>query len=74
MEPTSLLLLLSPFLALALVLGTVMVVAILRARREDVPVVLSAFVVAFCRLADRMPRRVRRDVTLESGIDGEEAR
>ena len=62
MSPWSLALLVSPFLALAVVLCVVVVVAVRRARPEDVPIVLYVFVVAFIRLADRLPRRRRRRI------------
>jgi hypothetical protein len=50
------LLLISPFLALTLVLGVVAVIALRRARVEDVPAVLSICVAAFTPLINRLPR------------------
>jgi hypothetical protein len=53
---TLLLVLLSPFLALVLVLSVVVIVALCQARPEDVPTVTTTFVTAFSRLAERLPR------------------
>jgi hypothetical protein len=74
-DPVSLLLALAPFLAPLLVLGTVMIVAVVRARPEDIPAMLSSFVEALCRLADRLPclNRPRRQ-TEQTMVDGEEGR
>jgi hypothetical protein len=56
MSATSLLVLFSPLLVLALLLCAVMAVAIWRARPEDVPSLASAFLLAFGRLVDWLPR------------------
>jgi len=50
-----LLLLLSPFLVLIIVFGLVVIVALFRARSEDVPAVLKQSIGVFRRLADRLP-------------------
>lgn len=56
MSLASLLLVLSPLLLLTLTLSLVMIIAIRRARPEDVPTVISAF----SHLVDRLsPRRQR---------------
>jgi hypothetical protein len=60
---TALLLVLSPFLLLAVILGTVMTVALWRARQDDVPEVLRTFTLAFCYLVDRVPGRRRTLLT-----------
>jgi len=61
MSTTSLLLVLSPFLVLALTLGTVVTVALWRARQDDVPEVLRTFALVFCYMVDRVPGQRRRD-------------
>jgi hypothetical protein len=48
-------LLVSPFLVLVAVFGVVVVVALLRAKPDDVPGVLRDSMSVFRRLADRMP-------------------
>jgi len=55
---STLLLLLSPFLALVVVFGAVVVVALLRATPDDVPAVLRDSMSVFGRLADRVPSHV----------------
>jgi Flp pilus assembly protein protease CpaA len=47
----------SPFLLALLVLGGVAGLALLRARREDVPVIFTAFGVTFNQITNRLPRR-----------------
>jgi len=55
---STLLLLLSPFLALVVVFGAVVVVALLRATPDDVPAVLRDSMPVFRRLAERVPSPV----------------
>lgn len=56
MSSSSILLLLLLLLVLPLGLCVVAIIAVSRARPEDVPAVLSTFVAAVCRVVDRLPR------------------
>lgn len=83
MSTSILLLLLSPFLVLITVFGLVVIVALFRARPEDIPAVLRECSDVFWRLADRLPhprggrgtpgRRARREKNALEGLHTEEA-
>jgi hypothetical protein len=61
-----------PLLLMVLLLGVIGSLALLRARREDVPNVLAIFVRAFNRLSDRLPAQdVQRDDDKMPAVKGE---
>lgn len=62
-----------PFLAITLVLAIATVIALLRARREDVPTVFSVFGTSLTQLARRLPRQDANS-DLDSGTDGRDAK
>lgn len=61
-ETALLVLVLVPFLALTLVLGAVTIVALCRAKPGDVVAIVLAFLLAFARLLERLPRLPRSSV------------
>lgn len=61
--------LVAPFVVLVAVFGLVVVVALVRARPDDVPVVLRDCTVVFGRLADRLPRQ--RSLSHNQGEEGD---
>lgn len=61
-----------PFLAIAAVLAIVTVIALLRARREDIPTVFSAFGTSLIHLARRLPRQ-DTNAGLDSRPSGDDA-
>lgn len=56
-----------PFLVLVIVLGMVAGLAVMRARKEDVPRVLAIFTAAFAHLADRLPADLQQR---DDGVSG----
>ncbi len=70
MSTSTLLLTMSPLLLLIAVFGAVVIVALLRARPEDVPAVMREAARTFKRLANRLPSR-HPDVAERRGDDSD---
>ncbi|MEU4560205.1 hypothetical protein AB0F72_17625 [Actinoplanes sp. NPDC023936] len=75
MTATWILAFISPVFAVAAVLAAVIITALIRARPEDVPKVITAFVTAFGKLAEaavastRVIGRIRPDQQLRTGSE-----
>ena len=65
-----------PLMLMVLTLGVIGGIALFRARREDVPRVLTIFTAAFSKLADRLPAEagLSDDGGRGSGSDGGQAK